>query len=57
MPVHVGETISEVTVEPDANAAPAAAPQAEAGDPEPLRDALARLALDQRRTAAEGYDD
>jgi hypothetical protein len=56
MAIHVDEMVSEVTVENDSPAA---------GPPDPVKweekasvhEALAQIARDRFRTAAEGYDD
>ena len=56
MAVHVGEMITEATVEPETRQAPADA-ASRPTEATPGREALTRLARDQTRTAAEGYDD
>lgn len=57
MTTQVDELTSEVSVEPEPAAAPAAAETPEWEAELRLRAQLLRLAEDRRRTAAEGFDD
>jgi hypothetical protein len=56
MTIHVGEMTSEVTAEPEALEEGAAA-DTQWQALEKLRAAYSRVARDQARTAAEGFDD
>ena len=56
MPVHVGEMITEATVEPDIPGTPSD-DTAHHGVAAPVRDAKSGSTRDRKRTAAEGYDD
>jgi hypothetical protein len=56
MSVHVEEMVSEVTAEPGSAEAGASEP-AKWEDKARVYEALAQIARDRLRTAAEGYDD
>lgn len=56
MPVHVDEMISDVTAEAEPQS-PMAGETPSWQEIERLRAAQSQIACDQRRTAAEGYDD
>lgn len=56
MAVHINEMVSDISAEPDSQNSGSGL-TTNWSELEQAREAVARLACDRRRTAAEGYDD